>query len=61
MFSKCSKELKNKIKEQFKNIKENAFFDYEDDYDSYNSYDSLDYDVYGNYKYEDDDDINEKK
>jgi len=32
MFSYCSKELKNKIKEQCKDIGENAFLDYEDYY-----------------------------
>ena len=31
MFSGCSEELKNKIKEQYKNIKENAFNDFEKD------------------------------
>jgi len=39
MFSGCSEELKNKIKEQYKNIKENAFNDFEED-DSDPGYDS---------------------
>ena len=46
MFSGCSEELKNKIKEKYKNIKENAFNDFEEDYYDPGSYDSFQYDSF---------------
>ena len=48
MFSYCSENLKDKIKNQYKNIDEKAFCDYEDPSDLYEacSFDSYDDDYY---------------
>ena len=43
MFSKCSEELKRRIKKQYKKISENAFIDYEEDTFNYDYLPNISY------------------